>query len=159
MATGKVKIFATTTALFAVCAIIFFTLSITAIGKYTGQLKRVHHMEQQILAGKTEILKVPEMIGQVRKADKTKKNLENQVAELTEANEEFDVELAELQKELTIMTVAKLVLEVDKAGYTKNLVEARQAVRELREEMGTNDGGTRIDELDEIEKTLIESSH
>ena len=159
MATGKVKIFATTTALFAVCAVIFFTLAITAIGKYTAQLKRVHHMEQQILAGKTEILKVPEMIGQIRKADKAKKNLETQVAELTEASEEFDGELADLQKELTIMTVAKLVLEVDKAGYTKNLIEARQAVTELREEMGTNDGGTRIDELDEIEETLIESSH
>ncbi len=60
MATGKVKIFATTTAFFAVFAIIFFTLAITAIGKYTAQLKRVHHMEQQILTGKAEILKVPE---------------------------------------------------------------------------------------------------
>jgi hypothetical protein len=58
-----------------------------------------------------------------------------------------------------MVTVAKLVLETDKAGYTKNLIEARQAVTELREQMGTNDGGTRIDELDEIEESLIESSH
>lgn len=159
MATGKVKIFATTTALFAVCAIIFFTLAITAIGKYTAQLKRVHHMEQQILAGKAEILKVPEMIGQIRDADKEKGQLEMQIADLTEESEEFDGELADMQKELTLMTVAKLVLETDKAGYTKNLIEARQAVKELREEMGTNDGGTRIDDLDEIEETLIESSH
>jgi hypothetical protein len=159
MATGKVKIFATTTALFAVCAVIFFTLAITAIGKYTAQLKRVHHMEQQILAGKAEILKVPEMIGELRKADKEKSQLEMQVAELTEASEEFDGELADLQKELTLVTVAKLVLETDKAGYTKNLIEARQAVKELREEMGATDGGTRIDDLDEIEETLIESSH
>lgn len=156
MATGKVKIFATTTALFAVCAVIFFTLAITAIGKYTAQLKRVHHMEQQILTGKAEILKVPEMIGQLRKADKTNKNLEMEVADLTEASEEFEGELADLQKELTLMTVAKLVLEADKAGYTKNLIEARQAVEELKEQMGTNDGGTRIDAMDEIEKTLIE---
>ncbi len=159
MATGKVKIFATTTALFAVCAIIFFTLAITAIGKYTAQLKRVHHMEQQILAGKAEILKVPEMIGQIRDANKEKGQLEMQIADLTEESEEFDGELADMQKELTLMTVAKLVLETDKAGYTKNLIEARQAVNELREEMGTNDGGTRIDDLDEIEETLIESSH
>ncbi len=159
MATGKVKIFATTTALFAVCAVIFFTLSIAAIGKFTAQQKRVHHMEQQILAGKAEILKVPEMIGKLRDADKEKTSLEMQVAELTEASEEFDGELADLQKELTLMTVAKLVLEADKAGYTKNLIEARQAVTEMREEMGTNDGGTRIDDLDEIEETLIESTH
>ena len=159
MATGKVKIFATTTALFAVCAVIFFTLAITAIGKYTAQLKRVHHMEQQILAGKAEILKVPTMISKLRVADKEKGELEMEVAELTEASEEFDGELADLQKELTMMTVAKLVLETDKAGYTKNLIEARQAVTELREEMGTNDGGTRIDDLDEIEESLIESSH
>ena len=156
MATGKVKIFATTTAFFAVFAIIFFTLAITAIGKYTAQLKRVHHMEQQILAGKAEILKVPEMIGKLRVVDKEKASLEMQVAELTEESEEFEGELADLQKELTLMTVAKLVLEADKAGYTKNLIEARQAVTELKEQMGTNDGGTRIDELDEIEKTLIE---
>ena len=156
MATGKVKIFATTTALFAVCAVIFFTLAITAIGKYTAQLKRVHHMEQQILTGKAEILKVPEMISQIRKADKTNKNLEMEIADLTEASEEFDAELADLQKELTLMTVAKLVLEADKAGYTKNLIEARQAVTELKEQMGTNDGGTRVDAMDEIEKTLIE---
>ncbi len=156
MATGKVKIFATTTALFAVCAVIFFTLAITTIGKYTAQLKRVHHMEQQILTGKAEILKVPEMIGQLRKADKTNKNLEMEVADLTEASEEFDGELADMQKELTLATVANLVLKADKAGYTKNLIEARQAVTELKEQMGTNDGGTRIDDLDEIEKTLIE---
>ena len=159
MATGKVKIFATTTALFAVCAVIFFTLAITAIGKFTAQQKRVHHMEQQILAGKAEILKVPEMIGKLRVADKEKASLKMEVADLTEASEEFDGELADLQKELTLMTVAKLVLEADKAGYTKNLIEARQAVTEMREEMGTNDGGTRIDDLDEIEESLIESSH
>ncbi len=159
MATGKVKIFATTTAFFAVFAIIFFTLSIASIGKFTAQQKRVHHMEQQILAGKAEILKVPEMIGKLRVSDKQKGQLEMQVAELTEAGEEFDETIADLQKELTIVTVAKLVLEVDKAGYTKNLIEARQAVAELREEMATNDGGVRIDELDEIEETLIESSH
>ncbi len=159
MATGKVKIFATTTAFFAVSAIIFFTLAITAIGKYTAQLKRVNHMEHQILAGKAEILKVPEMIGQIREADKEKVSLEAQVAELTEESEESEGELADLQKELTLMTVAKLVLEADKAGYTKNLIEARQAVKELRDEMGTNDGGTRIDDLDEIEETLIESTH
>ncbi len=159
MAKGNVKLFATTTAFFAVFAIIFFTLSITAIGKYTAQKKRVHHMEQQILAGKAEILKVPEMIGKLRVADKTNKEFEIQVAELTEASEEFDGELAELQKELTLMTVAKLVLETDKAGYTKNLIEARQAVTELREQMGATDGGTRIDDLDGIEETLIELSY
>lgn len=159
MAKGNVKIFATTTAFFAVFAIIFFTLSITAIGKYTAQKKRVHHMEQQILAGKAEILKVPDMIAKLRKADKTNKQLEMQVAELTEASEEFDGELAALQKELTTVTVAKLVLETDKAGYTKNLIEARQAVEELREQLSTNDGGTRIGALDEIEESLIEYSH
>ncbi len=159
MAHGKVKLFATTTAFFAVFAIIFFTLAITSIGKYTAQLKRVHHMEQQILAGKVEILKVPEMIGKLRVADKEKADLEMQVADLTEASEEFDGELADLQKELTLATVAKLVLEADKAGYTKNLIEARQAVDEMREEMSTNDGGTRIDALDEIEESLIESTY
>lgn len=159
MATGKVKIFATTTALFAVCAVIFLTLAITAIGKFTAQQKRVHHMEQQILAGKAEILKVPEMIGKLRVADKTNKELQMEVADLTEASEEFDGALADLQKELTIVTVAKLVLEADKAGYTKNLIEARQAVTELREQMGATDGGIRIDDLDEIEETLIELSY
>ena len=159
MAKGNVKLFATTTAFFAVFAIIFFTLSITAIGKFTAQKKRVHHMEQQILAGKTEILKVPEMIGELRKADTANKQLEMEIADLTESSEEFDGELADLQKELTLMTVANLVLEADKAGYTKNLIEARQAVEELREEMATNDGGTRIDDLDEIEESLIESSY
>ena len=159
MAKGNVKLFATTTAFFAVFAIIFFTLSITAIGKYTAQKKRVHHMEQQILAGKTEILKVPTMIGELRKADKQNNQLQMEVADLTEASEEFDGELADLQKELTIMTVANLVLKADKAGYTKNLIEARQAVTELREEMGTNDGGTRIEDRDEIEDALIDLSY
>ncbi len=159
MAQGKVKIFAITTAFFAVFAIIFFTLSITSIGKYTAQLKRVHHMEQQILAGKTEMLKVPEMIGKLRVADKTNKEFEMQVADLTEASGEMEEELVGLQKELTTVTVAKLVLETDKAGYTKNLIEARQTAEELREQLGTNDGGFRIDELDGIEETLIELSY
>ncbi len=159
MAQGKVKIFAITTAFFAVFAIIFFTLSITSIGKYTAQLKRVHHMEQQILAGKAEMLKVPEIIGKLRVADKTKKELESEIADLTEESGEMEEELAELQVELTSVTVAKLVLEADKAGYTKNLIEARQTTEELREQLGTNDGGIRIGELDGIEKTLIELSY
>ncbi len=159
MAQGKVKILAITTALFVVISLIFIPLSLTAIGKYTAQLKRVHHMEQQILAGKTELLKVPEMIGKLRVADKTNKEFEMQVAELTEESGEMEEELAELQKELTLATVAKLVLETDKAGYTQNLIEARQAAEELREQLGTNDGGTRIGELDGIEETLIELSY
>ncbi len=159
MAQGKVKILAITTALFVVISLIFIPLSLTAIGKYTAQLKRVHHMEQQMLAGKTQMLKVPEMIGKLRIADKTNKELEMQVADLTEASGEFEGELAELQVELTSVTVAKLVLEADKAGYTQNLIEARQAAEELREQLGTNDGGTRLSELDGIEETLIELSY
>jgi predicted nucleic acid-binding Zn-ribbon protein len=153
MAQGNSKLFAITTALFVVLAIIFFTLSITTIGKFTAQKKRVHHMEQQMLAGKSEIMKVPEMIGKLRVADKTNKELESQVADLTESSEEMTSELNELQKELTTVTIAKLVLETDRAGYTKNLIEARQAVRELREHGSTDYS------IDEIEETLIEPSH
>ncbi len=82
-----------------------------------------------------------------------------QVADLTEASTEFEEELAGLQAELTSVTVAKLVLETDKAGYTHNLIEARQAAEELREQLGTNDGGTRLSELDGIEETLVELSY
>jgi chromosome segregation ATPase len=98
-------------------------------------------------------MKVPEMIGKLRVADKTNKELEGQVADLTESSEEMTSELNELQKELTTVTIAKLVLETDKAGYTKNLVEARQAVRELREHGSTDYS------IDEIEETLQEPSH
>ena len=102
---------------------------------------------------------MPEIIGKLRVADKTNKELESQVADLTESSEEMTSELNGLQRELTAVTIAKLVLETDKAGYTKNLIEARQTVEELRGQLGTNDGGSLIDEVDEIEETLIESSH
>ncbi len=156
MAQGNSKLFAITTALFVVLAIIFFTLSITAIGKYTAQKKRVHHMEQQMLAGKSEIMKVPEMIGKLRVADKTNKDLESQVADLTESSEEMTSELNGLQKELTSVTIAKLVLETDRAGYTKNLIEARQTVEELRNQLSTGDGGSNIDEVDETPEVSSE---
>lgn len=159
MAQENSKLFAITTALFVVLFVIFFTLSLVSIGQFTAQKKRVYHMEQQMLAGKSEIMKVPEMIGKLRVTDKTNKQLETQVAELTESNEEKDAEVSELQKELTTVKIAKLVLETDKAGYTKNLIEARQTVEELRNQLSTNDGGSNIDEVDEIEETLIESSH
>jgi hypothetical protein len=55
-------------------SIIFFYLSITAIGKFTAQKKRVHHMEQQMLAGKSEIMKVPEIIGKLRVVTRLIKN-------------------------------------------------------------------------------------
>ena len=142
MLQGKVKLFAITTVLFAVFGVIFFGLSITTIGKYQGQKTRVHHMEQKILAGKKEMLKVPEMIGKLRVADKANLDLTTQVADLTEANEEITSELEGLQKEYTVLTIAKAVLEIDKAGYTKNLIEARQAVEELRNSLSPNDGGT-----------------
>jgi chromosome segregation ATPase len=102
-----------------------------------------------MLAGKSEIMKVPEMIGKLRVADKTNKELESQVADLTESSEEMTSELNGLQKELTSVTIAKLVLETDRAGYTKNLIEARQTVEELRNQLGTNDGGSNIYEVDE----------
>jgi chromosome segregation ATPase len=142
MLQGKVKLFAITTVLFAVFGVIFFGLSITTIGKYQGQKTRVLHMEQKILAGKKEMLKVPEMIGKLRVADKANLDLTTEVADLTEANEEITGELEGLQKEYTVLTIAKAVLEIDKAGYTKNLIEARQAVEELRNSLSPNDGGT-----------------
>ncbi|MFQ5713518.1 MAG: hypothetical protein ACE5GU_05760 [Candidatus Scalinduaceae bacterium] len=159
MATGNVKLFAITTVLFAVFGIIFFGLAITTIGKYTGQKQRVHHLEQKILAGKQEILKVPEMIGKLRVADKTNKELETTVADLTETNEEMESELTELQKELTIVTIAKAVLETDKAGYTKNLIEARQAVEELRKQLDATDGGARIDDVSLDGELTIDIPH
>lgn len=140
MATGNVKLFAITTVLFALFGIIFFGLSVTSIGKYKAQKGRVHGLEQKMLAGKKEILKVPEMIANLRNADKEKHELESQVAELTETNEELNAEFTELQKEHTTLTIAKAVLETDKAGYTKNLIEARQAVEELRNKLSTNHG-------------------
>lgn len=159
MAQGNFKLFAITTVLFAVFAIIFFGLSITSIGKYQGQKERVLHLEQKILAGKKEILKVPEMIGKLRDTDKANKQLEIQVAELTEANEELDEELTELQKELTTVKIAKAVLETDRAGYTKNLIEARQAVEELRAQLSTNDGGSTIDDISIEEEITIDAPH
>ncbi len=159
MLTGNAKIFAITTVLFAVIGIICFGLAMTTIGKYTGQKQRVHHLEQKILAGKQEILKVPEMIGKLRVADKTNREFEVQVAELTESNEEMESELTELQKELTIVTIAKAVLETDKAGYTKNLIEARQAVEELRKQLGATDGGEMIGDVSFDGELTIDIPH
>lgn len=155
MGKGNVKLFAITTVFFAVFAIIFFALSVTSMGKYHGQKTRVHHMEQKILAGKKEILKVPEVIGQLRAADKAKQELEVQVVELTEASEDMNTELANLKREYIILSVAKAVLDIEKAGYTKNLIEARQAVEEMRNRKGTNDGGsTSYEEKFSFEKEL-----
>jgi hypothetical protein len=159
MAQGNFKLFAITTVLFAVFGIIFFGLSITSIGKYQGQKERVHKLEQKILAGKKEILKVPEMIGRLRDTDKANKQLGIQVAELTETKEELDGELAELQKELTTVKIAKAVLETDRAGYTKNLIEARQTVEELRAQLSTSDGGSRIDDISLEEELNIDIPH
>ncbi len=159
MLTGNAKIFAITTVLFAVIGIICFGLAVTTIGKYTGQKQRVHHLENKILAGKQEILKVPEMIGKLRVADKTNKELETTVVDLTESNGEMETELTELQKELTIVTIAKAVLETDKAGYTKNLIEARDAVEELRRQLGATDGGASIDDISFDEELTIDIPH
>jgi len=165
MAGGNVKLFSITTVFFAICAILFFGLSVTSLQKYTAQKKRVHHMEQKILAGKKEVMKVPEMIGKLRKADKESRELKSQMADLTESNEELNSELEEVKTELTTVTIAKAVLETDRAGYTKNLIEARQAVEELKNQLSTNDGGLGMyeeessteslsDEVEEMEKDL-----
>lgn len=159
MAAPKVKLFAITTVIFAVFGILFFGLSVTTIGKYKGQKTRVEHLEHKILAGKTEMLKVPEIIGKLRVADKAIVDLGVEVADLTEANEELTDEVQGLQKENTVLTIAKAVLETDKAGYTKNLVEARQAVEELRQQLGTNDGGFYIEEDLSIEETPEIDTH
>ncbi len=164
MGAPKVKLFAITTVIFAIFSIVFFALSVTSIGKYKGKIDVVEHLEHKILAGKAEMLKVPEVIGKLRIADKAKMDLDVEVADLTEANEELTGELQELQKENTVLTIAKAVLETDKAGYTKNLVEARQAVEELRQKLSTNDGGffieedLSIDTSSDIETSIEETS-
>ena len=153
------KLFVITTMLFAVIAIMLFALSVTSLGKYKGQKQRVEHLEHKILAGKKEMLKVPEMIGRLRVTDKAKAGLEVEVAELTESNEELTSEVAGLTKENTILTVAKAVLEMDKAGYTKNVVEARQALEELRNQISTNDGGVSFLQEEVFEDSHVEVEH
>ncbi|GJQ60908.1 MAG: hypothetical protein D8M57_15410 [Candidatus Scalindua sp. AMX11] len=113
-------------------------------------------MEQRILAGKKEVLKVPEMIGKLRTAHKESKSLQYELADLTESNEELTSELEELQEEFTLVSIAKTVLEIDKAGYTKNLIEAREAVEELRNQMSTNDGGMSLYGNDDLTESLSE---
>ncbi|NOG84036.1 MAG: hypothetical protein EX341_07285 [Candidatus Scalindua sp. SCAELEC01] len=156
MAGGNIKLFSITTVFFAICAILFFALSVTTLARYSAQRERVHHMEQRILAGKKEVLKVPEMIGKLRTAHKESKSLQYELADLTESNEELTSELEELQEEFTLVSIAKTVLEIDKAGYTKNLIEAREAVEELRNQMSTNDGGMSLYGNDDLTESLSE---
>ncbi len=156
MAGGNVKLFSITTVFFAICAILFFGLSVTSLQKYTAQRERVHHMEQKVLAGKKEVLKVPEMIGKLRTAHKENLSLQSDLADLTESNEELTAELEEVQEELTLVTVAKAVLETDKAGYTKNLIEARETVEELRNQLSTNDGGMSFNDEETATESLSE---
>ncbi|MCP5007753.1 MAG: hypothetical protein GY941_28025 [Planctomycetes bacterium] len=154
MAGGNVKFFSITTVFFAICAILFFALSVTSLQKYTAQKERVHHMEQKILAGNKEIMKVPEMIGKLRTAHTESLFLQSDLADLTESNEELTSELEEVQEELTLATIAKAVLEADKAGYTKNLIEARETVEELRNQLSTNDGGMSLYDDDDSTESL-----
>ncbi|MDR4503563.1 MAG: hypothetical protein MRK01_02075 [Candidatus Scalindua sp.] len=154
MAGGNVKLFSITTVFFAICAILFFGLSVTSLQKYTAQRERVHNMEQKFLAGKKEIMKVPEMIGKLRTAHKESKSLQSTVAELTETNDELTSELEETQSELTVVSIAKAVLEIDRDGYTKNLIEAREAVEVLRNQLSTNDGGMSLYDIDDSTESL-----
>ena len=85
-----------------------FGISVTQ--KYKLQKERVHGLERQLAAGRKEVLKVPEMIENLDKANVAKKEVEDKFTACAAEKDGLAAKAAELQKKWIPLALSRWLL-------------------------------------------------
>ncbi len=106
-----------------------FAVSVTE--KYKLQKERVHGLERQLSAGRKEVLKVPELMDNLDKAEVAKKEVEDKFSACTAEKDGLAAKAAELQKEVDTFGAIKMAVGVQISGLQNTIQEQQNKLSEL----------------------------
>ena len=129
-----------------------FAVSVTE--KYRLQKERVHGLERQLRAGRTEVLKVPDLMQKLDKVEASKKEIEGTFAECSEEKEELSEKLSELEVEVGSFGAVKAAVGIQIAGLETVIKEQQQKVSEA--EKNSEDLAGQIAALQEMHSATEE---
>ncbi|MBM4053882.1 MAG: hypothetical protein FJ264_04240 [Planctomycetes bacterium] len=115
-----------------------FAVSVTE--KYRLQKERVHGLERQLKAGRSEVLKVPDLMQKLDNVESSKKELENTFAECSAAKDELTEKVGELQVEVDSFGVVKAAVGLQIAELEGIIKEQQQKISEAEENSTTLSG-------------------
>ncbi|MFO0793881.1 MAG: hypothetical protein U0586_07440 [Candidatus Brocadiaceae bacterium] len=111
-----------------------FGVSVTE--KYRLQKERVHALEKQLRAGRTEVLKVPDLMANLDKVEVAKKEVEGKFAACASEKDALVAKAAELQKEVDTFGAIKVAVGVQISGLQTTIQEQQNKLNALEETRG-----------------------
>jgi len=111
-----------------------FGVSVTQ--KYRLQKERVHTLERQLAAGRTEVLKVPELMENLEKVEVAKKEVEGKFTTCSSEKDGLSAKAAELQKEVDTFGAIKVAVGVQLGGLQNTIMEQQNKLNELESQRG-----------------------
>lgn len=106
-----------------------FGVSVTE--KYRLQKERVHGLERQLSAGRKEVLKVPELMGNLEKVEVAKKEVEDKLTACAAEKDGFAAKATELQKEVDTFGAIKVAVGVQISGLQNTIQEQQSKLNDL----------------------------
>lgn len=106
-----------------------FGVSVTE--KYRLQKERVHGLERQLGAGRKEVLKVPELMGNLEKVEVAKKEVEDKLTACAAEKDGFAAKATELQKEVDTFGAIKVAVGVQISGLQNTIQEQQSKLNDL----------------------------
>lgn len=106
-----------------------FGVSVTE--KYRLQKERVHGLERQLGAGRKEVLKVPELMGNLEKVEVAKKEVEDKLTACAAEKDGFAAKATELQKEVDTFGAIKVAVGVQISGLQNTIQEQQGKLNDL----------------------------
>lgn len=106
-----------------------FGVSVTE--KYRLQKERVHGLERQLSAGRREVLKVPELMGNLDKVEVAKKEVEDKLTACAAEKDGFAAKATELQKEVDTFGAIKVAVGVQISGLQNTIQEQQNKLNDL----------------------------
>ncbi|MCF6147342.1 MAG: hypothetical protein E3K37_01655 [Candidatus Kuenenia sp.] len=97
------------------------------------QKERVHGLERQLRAGRSEVLKVPELMQKLDKVEASKKEVEGTFAECSEEKEELTEKVGELQVEVDSFGAVKAAVGLQISSLEGIIQEQQQKISEAEE--------------------------
>lgn len=132
--------------LLGLVTILFGGLAITATSKYRTQRHRVTELEERLMAGKAELLKVPQVQLKLQEEQKNLKDKEEEINTVKEEVESLRSELEDLKHEHELLAAGKAVSD-------RELQQRDVALQEERTKVAALDA--RVGELEDV-KTQLE---
>ncbi|KAB2836003.1 MAG: hypothetical protein F9K48_02975, partial [Candidatus Brocadia sp.] len=106
-----------------------FGVSVTE--KYRLQKERVHGLERQLSAGRKEVLKVPELMENLGKAEVAKKEVDDKLAACTAEKDGFAAKASELQKDVDTFGAIKVAVGVQISGLQNTIQEQQNKLTDI----------------------------